>query len=196
MKCKEPPSQEEAVKICKKNLRYEITERIIGSDIRTFDRLNNAVAEIEMFLADRPNAVTSSSSGKPKFVDKKNNTKRSIASTWVPSWMARRHNRWCAGDSSSSNNKGEKKRWKTLEDKMQRRLRLPQARDKTRKIFEFAKEKGLIKLPEPKRPNEVGKTDDPDYCCYHRMLGHPTEDCFLLKNVIEGLIKEGRLSYV
>lgn len=79
---------------------------------------------------------------------------------------------------------------------MQRRLRLPQARDKTRKIFEFAKEKGLIKLPEPKRPNEVGKTDDPDYCCYHRMLGHPTEDCFLLKNVIEGLIKEGRLSYV
>lgn len=89
MKCKEPPSQEEAVKICKKNLRYEITERIIGSDIRTFDRLNNAVAEIEMFLADRPNAVTSSSSGKPKFVDKKNNTKRSIASTWVPSWMAK-----------------------------------------------------------------------------------------------------------
>lgn len=89
MKCKEPPSQEEAVKICKKNLRYEITERIIGSDIRTFDRLNNAVAEIEMFLADRPNAVTSSSSGKPKFVDNLNqfNTKRSIASTWVPSWI-------------------------------------------------------------------------------------------------------------
>lgn len=75
---------------------------------------------------------------------------------------------------------------------MQRPSSFP--RDKTRKIFEFAKEKGLIKLPEPKRPNEVGKTDDPDYCCYHRMLGHPTEDCFLLKNVIEGLIKEGRLN--
>ena len=80
MKCKEPPSQEEAVKICKKNLRYEITERIIGSDIRTFDRLNNAVAEIEMFLADRPNAVTSSSSGKPKFVDKKNNSPKEVNS--------------------------------------------------------------------------------------------------------------------
>lgn len=54
----EPPSHEEAVRMCKNNLRSEVKEKILGTDIRSFDRLNNAVAEIEMFLADHPVAPT------------------------------------------------------------------------------------------------------------------------------------------
>lgn len=42
--------------MCKKNLRSEV--KIFSTDIRSFDRLNNAVAEIEMFLADHPFAPT------------------------------------------------------------------------------------------------------------------------------------------
>jgi len=34
-------------------------------------------------------------------------------------------------------------------------------------------EKGVIQLPEPKRAKEVGRTTDPKYCRYQRMVSHP-----------------------
>jgi len=34
-------------------------------------------------------------------------------------------------------------------------------------------EKGLIELPESKRPEKVGRTDDLKYREYHRIIGHP-----------------------
>ena len=45
-----------------------------------------------------------------------------------------------------------------------------------------------MKLPEAKRPDEVGKTDDPNYCLYHRMVGHPTKSYFIFKDVLQALI--------
>ena len=32
------------------------------------------------------------------------------------------------------------------------------------------------------------KTDDPNYCLYHRMLGHPTKSYYIFKNVLQALI--------
>ena len=43
------------------------------------------------------------------------------------------------------------------------------------KIFDELLELKLIDLPEMKRPDEVGKTDDPNYCKYHRLVSHPLE---------------------
>ncbi|XP_015931684.1 uncharacterized protein LOC107458002 [Arachis duranensis] len=50
------------------------------------------------------------------------------------------------------------------------------------------------KLPPP-RPikNKKGGSRD-DYCEYHKMYGHSTNDCYDLKNVIERLAREGRLN--
>ena len=31
----------------------------------------------------------------------------------------------------------------------------------------------LIELPECRRPEDMGKVDDPNYCKYHRIIGHP-----------------------
>ena len=36
-------------------------------------------------------------------------------------------------------------------------------------------EKKIIKLPECKRPEEMGHTNDPKYCKYHRVESHPVE---------------------
>ncbi|XP_025630696.1 uncharacterized protein [Arachis hypogaea] len=49
------------------------------------------------------------------------------------------------------------------------------------------------RLPPP-RPikNKKGESRD-DYCEYYKMYGHPTNDCYDLKNVIEKLAREGRL---
>src|SRR3954471_10824515 len=52
---------------------------------------------------------------------------------------------------------------------------------------------GQLKLPEPRKPKEVGKTDDPHYCLYHRGLGHPTKNCWSLKNKLQALVDAGAL---
>ena len=33
--------------------------------------------------------------------------------------------------------------------------------------------KGIIELPPSKRPEESGRTNDPKYCRYHRVVSHP-----------------------
>ena len=34
---------------------------------------------------------------------------------------------------------------------------------------------------------EVGKADNPSYCLYHRMLGHPTKNYYIFKDVLQAL---------
>src|SRR3954467_2401469 len=52
---------------------------------------------------------------------------------------------------------------------------------------------GHLKLPKPRNPEDVGKTDDPHYCLYHRGLGHPTKNCWSLKDKLQALVDAGAL---
>ena len=54
-------------------------------------------------------------------------------------------------------------------------------------------EKGVIELPESKRPEEVGRTVDPKYCRYDRIVSHPLEKCVTLKYRIIQLARDGRI---
>ena len=45
-------------------------------------------------------------------------------------------------------------------------------------------------MPEIRRSEKVGKTDDPIYCLYHKMLGHPTKNYYIFKDVLQALIDE------
>ena len=54
-------------------------------------------------------------------------------------------------------------------------------------------EKGVIQLPDPKRPEDVGRTADPKYCCYHRMVSHPHEKYLTLKERLMQLIEDGTI---
>ncbi|XP_057734257.1 uncharacterized protein LOC130949602 [Arachis stenosperma] len=40
-----------------------------------------------------------------------------------------------------------------------------------------------------------GGGNQTEYCEYHQIYGHPTNECFDLKNVIEELVREGRLDW-
>lgn len=63
-------------------------------------------------------------------------------------------------------------------------------RDTVKKIFQDAFKKGL-KLEDSKRPDNMKHSDDPNYCPYHRLLGHPIEDCWVFKDWVEKKEKEG-----
>ena len=45
-----------------------------------------------------------------------------------------------------------------------------------------------LKLSQARRPEVVGKTDNPNYCLYHRMLGYPTQSCYIFKDILQALI--------
>uniref|UniRef100_A0A7N2N597 RNA-directed DNA polymerase n=1 Tax=Quercus lobata TaxID=97700 RepID=A0A7N2N597_QUELO len=51
----------------------------------------------------------------------------------------------------------------------------------------------LIELSECKRPEEMRKVDDPNYCRYHRIISHPIQKCFVLKELIMKLAKERKI---
>ena len=51
----------------------------------------------------------------------------------------------------------------------------------------------LIELPECKRPEEMRKVDDPNYCRYHRIISYPIQKCFVLKELIMKLAKERKI---
>jgi hypothetical protein len=41
-------------------------------------------------------------------------------------------------------------------------------------LFHLLNKSNRLKLPDATRPEEVGRTNEPIYCLYHRMLHHPT----------------------
>ncbi|XP_070013905.1 uncharacterized protein [Nicotiana sylvestris] len=60
-------------------------------------------------------------------------------------------------------------------------------------IFEELLELNLIELPEMKRANEDGKTNDLNYCKYHRLVRHPLEKCFVFNDKVIDLAREKKI---
>ena len=60
-------------------------------------------------------------------------------------------------------------------------------------MLEDLLQKKVIELPECKRPEEMGHVNDPNYCHYHRIISHSVEKCFILKDLIMKLVKQGRI---
>ena len=58
-------------------------------------------------------------------------------------------------------------------------------------MLEDLLQKKVIKLPECKRLEEMDRVNDPNYFHYHRIVSHPMEKCFILKDLIMKLAKQG-----
>ncbi|KAL0413583.1 UNVERIFIED_CONTAM: hypothetical protein Sradi_1560000 [Sesamum radiatum] len=62
-------------------------------------------------------------------------------------------------------------------------------------IFDDLLEANLIDLPEMKRSEEAERKDDPKYCKYHRLVGHAIQDCFVFKDKVMQLARQGKISF-
>ena len=62
-----------------------------------------------------------------------------------------------------------------------------------RNMLEDLFQKKVIELLECKRPEEMGRVNDLNYCHYHQIINHPVEKCFILKNLIVKLEEQGRI---
>ena len=63
------------------------------------------------------------------------------------------------------------------------------------KMLDHLLELKLIELPEMKRLKEADQINDPKYCKYHRLIGHPIEQCFVLKDKIMELAHQGKIMF-
>jgi hypothetical protein len=66
--------------------------------------------------------------------------------------------------------------------------------DMIKGFFNQELEHNYIKLPDPKRLDQVGMTNNPFHCPYHHYVGHVIEDCVAFKDWLQGAIDEKRLA--
>ena len=60
-------------------------------------------------------------------------------------------------------------------------------------FFKLLHKRNKLKLSEAKRPEEVGKTDYPNYCLYQKMVGHSIKSCYIFKDALKALIDMDKL---
>jgi len=58
-------------------------------------------------------------------------------------------------------------------------------------IFHLLHKGNKLKLPDVRWPNEVGRTNDPNYYLFHNMVHHPTSRWYVLKKKIQTLVDAG-----
>jgi hypothetical protein len=63
------------------------------------------------------------------------------------------------------------------------------------KMLDYLLTLKVIELPEMKRPEEANQTNDPKYCKYHHLVSHPVERCFVLKDKIMELARQGNITF-
>ena len=55
-------------------------------------------------------------------------------------------------------------------------------------LFKLLQKSNRLKLSMIRDPEDVENIDDPNYCLCHRMLGYPTKNCNICKDILQALI--------
>ena len=74
----------------------------------------------------------------------------------------------------------ERRRRPTLQEMQEKQYPFPDS--DISNMLDHLLELKLIKLSKMKRPEKADQTNDPKYCKYHCLIGHPIEQCFVLKD--------------
>ena len=171
LQCPERLSEQAAVSMCAKNLNPKVATFVGTAEPKTFNELVSKACNVEIQIArqkgDKP---------LPRFENKKPLKKGESMATFI--------------NTSNNKDKGKAREpQKKLTLKERKEVKYSFDDDDVDQIFDELLKAKAIRLPEPKRPNEVDMTNDPNYCRYHRIVSHPLTDCYIVKNIIEGMIK-------
>ncbi|KAI4340797.1 hypothetical protein MLD38_025601 [Melastoma candidum] len=79
----------------------------------------------------------------------------------------------------------------TLEERQNKKYDFPD--EDVAEIFDYLMFSKMIELPQSKRPQEVNLVDNPKFCKYHRVLGHPIEKCFIFKEKVMELVRDNKI---
>ena len=190
--CSQPISEPEAVRMCTNNLRSDVAVQLQGVRPITFEDLASKATDIEnyMQLMARRTKMTFARPAE-KGVQRDQKAPNKPRSTQAMETTATRPH-FQPGRASSRNqmqNGANIGRRPTLSERQNREYSFPV--EEINDLFIGLKELSLIELPTSKRPEEASKFNEPNFCHYHRILGHTLKDCFVVKNIIQKMIDEG-----
>ncbi|XP_024311258.1 uncharacterized protein LOC112269245 [Brachypodium distachyon] len=190
--CPQSLTEQEAVRMCTNNLNPETAMCLQGVRLVTFEDLASKATDIENYrqlTARRSKSafkVAEKSGQHDKFQAKAKPAQAMETTVANPRF---RHGTAPARNSEYRGEQAPRRPSLSERQKMEYSFPVGEVGDFLAGLLQL----NLIELPKSKRPEEAAKSDDPNFCQYHRILGHTLKDCFVVKNIIQKLIDEGTI---
>ena len=192
--CKDRLSKVSAIEMCIQGMHWRLLYILQAIKPRTFEKLATRAHDMELSIASHGNTNPPILEERRKEVRKndrnaKGNLKDPVVVNIVVVKVPRR---------GAKANEKQLEGWQknevchlTFKECEQKVYPFPD--EDVPNIFKQLLQMNLIELLECKRPKDMGIVDDPNYCKYHHIIGHPIQKCFVFKEQIMKLTKENKI---
>uniref|UniRef100_A0A5K0UYI4 Retrotransposon gag domain-containing protein n=1 Tax=Nymphaea colorata TaxID=210225 RepID=A0A5K0UYI4_9MAGN len=189
-KIKEPISETQALSLIKKNFAQPLKSLIRNAPIKTFAKLIEQANFIEEGIeeGDFDGIIT------PKYEDNKKGERTQFPAQFISNTGIQKdnnnnykHDKEVSLKKNTQFSKGNDERKNKHPDWSYDRKFTPLSQSRE-KILEYLIAKGTIVLPKMLEPPKMMGGNKEKLCKFHRAPGHDTEDCFVLRNIIQDFI--------
>ncbi|KAK9677082.1 hypothetical protein RND81_11G120500 [Saponaria officinalis] len=185
LECKDRLSEVSAVEMCIQGMNLDLVYILQGIKPRNFQELATRAHDMDITIASHGGRLFPRSESKPERKEFKKTDKSFKSNTKDENLRATKVGK------EGNIFQGYMRTRPTLKELEKKKYPFPDS--DLAGMLDDLLEKKVIELPESKRRNEAGRTTDPKYCRYHRVVSHPLEKCITLKEKIMQLAKDGKI---
>ncbi|KAM1027899.1 hypothetical protein ACFX2A_041604 [Malus domestica] len=188
--CKDRLSETSSIEMCIQGMQWGLQYILQGIKPRTFEELATRAHDMELSIAHH---------GKKEPIADYKNDKVLEIKVEKAAWKSTKEAMTVNTAPVKIPTRGKAIQAEAFRDQEMRRRTLKELEEKTYPfpdsdvvaMLDDLLDKKVIGLPECRRPEEMNRTDSPRYCKFHRFISHPTEKCFVLKDLIMKLAQKG-----
>ncbi|KAM1743769.1 hypothetical protein TB2_013240 [Malus domestica] len=188
--CKDMLSETSSIEMCVQGMQWGLQYILQGIKPRNFEELATRAHDMELSIAHH---------GKKEPIADYKNDKVLETKVEKAAWKSTKEAMTVNTAPVKIPTRGKAIQAEAFRDQEMCRRTLKELKEKTYPfpdsdvvvMLEDLLEKKVIGLPECRRPEEMNRIDRPRYCKFHRFISHPTEKCFVLKDLIMKLAQKG-----
>ncbi|KAM0848663.1 hypothetical protein ACQ4PT_054248 [Festuca glaucescens] len=193
---------EDAVDMCVHGMQQHWYLEVSRREPKTFSALGNAVAATKLEFEKAPHIMELyKNAGTPDYAKKFNSMAKPFNNGVKPKVQAESNTtrlsamaavpRQNLNPFGMRNDQGQRPR-PSIHELLRKQYIF--RRDLVKKFFNQLSQQGALNLPDPRRPDQMGMTDNPLFCPYHIYVGHVIEDCVSFKEWLQRAIDEKKLT--